>query len=115
MVTQDLEFTASDGVRLHAAVGGEGSLAPRPTVIEFSPYAPGCCASIAGPAYNYVQVHARGTGRSAGQWSATGPRDQLDVAEFLRWACDQPWSDGRLAIYGFSASAIVAYNAMDLD
>jgi putative CocE/NonD family hydrolase len=115
MVTEDLEFTASDGVTLHAAVGGEGSLAPRPTIIEFSPYAPGCCASLAGPAYNYVQVHARGTGRSEGQWSATGPRDQADVAEFLSWACKQPWSNGSIGLYGFSASAIVAYNAMDLE
>jgi putative CocE/NonD family hydrolase len=115
MVTRDLAFTASDGVSLHAAVGGEGSLEPRPAIVEFSPYAPGCCPSIAGPDYNYVQVHARGTGRSDGAWSAAGPRDQQDVAEFLAWACRQPWSDGRLAIYGFSASAIVAYNAMNLD
>ncbi|MCW2991369.1 MAG: CocE/NonD family hydrolase, partial [Solirubrobacterales bacterium] len=115
MVTQDLDFIASDGVHLHAALGAEGSIAPRPTIIEFSPYAPGCCAAIAGPAYNYVQVHARGTGDSDGRWSATGPRDQADVAEFLGWACRQPWSNGDLALYGFSASAIVAYNAMDLD
>jgi uncharacterized protein len=115
MVTRDVSFTASDGVRLHAVLGAEGTIAPRPTIVEFSPYAPGCCASIAGPAYNYVQVHARGTGESDGRWTATGPRDQADVAEFLGWACHQPWSDGNLALYGFSASAIVAYNAMDLE
>jgi uncharacterized protein len=115
IVTKQLDFTASDGVVLHAIAGGEGGLNARPTVIEFSPYAPTCCNAFAGPAYNYVEVHARGTGQSEGTWSATGPRDQQDVAKFLAWACRQPWSDGRLALYGFSASAIVAYNAMHLE
>jgi putative CocE/NonD family hydrolase len=114
-VTQPLDFRASDGVRLKATIGGQDEIRPRPTIIEFSPYAPGCCAEIAGPEYNYVQVQARGTGASEGRWSATGPRDQQDVSDFLRWACDQPWSGGEVAIYGFSASAIVAYNAMHLD
>jgi len=30
------------------------------------------------------------------------------------WACHQPWSDGRIGLYGFSASAIAVYNAMHL-
>ena len=115
LVTQDVRFTASDGKQLHATVAGHGDLRARPTIIEFTPYAEGCCNDFAGDAYNYVKVHARGTGRSDGYWSATGPRDQQDVSEFLGWACKQPWNDGRQALYGFSASAIVAYNAMDLD
>ena len=41
-----------------------------------------------------------------------GPREQLDIAESLRWICDQPWSSGDIGLYGFSASAIAAYNAM---
>ena len=115
LVTQDVRFTASDGVSLHATVGGEGPLEPRPLIVEFSPYAPGCCASYAGPAYNYVQVHVRGTGRSDGRFDIFGPRMQRDVAEFLAWACDQPWSDGRIGLYGASASAIAIYHALHLE
>ncbi|MEX2196758.1 MAG: CocE/NonD family hydrolase [Thermoleophilaceae bacterium] len=111
-VTQDLRFTASDGVSLHAAVGGEGSLAPRPLIVEFSPYAPACCVSYAGPDYNYVQVHIRGTGRSDGGFDTLGERTQSDVAEFLEWACAQPWSDGRIGLYGASASAIAVYHSL---
>ena len=59
-VTQDLKFTASDGAQLQAIVAGEGDLRPRPTIVEFTPYAEGCCDMFAGPAYNYVKVHARG-------------------------------------------------------
>lgn len=113
-VQQDLTFTASDGTRLHAVVGGEGDLSARPLIVEFSPYAPSCCGDDFGPAYNNVQVHARGTGRSHGTWTAVGPRDQQDVSEFLAWACKQPWSNGHIGLYGFSASAIAIYNSLHL-
>src|SRR5258706_3747970 len=113
-VERSVTFEASDGVRLHAFVGGAGDLGPRPLIVEFSPYAPECCGPDFGPDYNYVQVHARGTGLSGGTWSAVGPRDQQDVAEFLEWACHQPWSNGHIGLYGFSASAIAVYNSMHL-
>jgi predicted acyl esterase len=111
-VKRDIRFTTSDGVSLLARVGGEGSLAPRPTIVEFSPYGPGCCPVLAGPDFNYLQVHIRGTGDSDGAFDALGDRTQRDVAEVLQWACSQPWSNGRLGLYGFSASAIMAYNSL---
>ncbi|MFL5884477.1 MAG: CocE/NonD family hydrolase [Thermoleophilaceae bacterium] len=111
LVTRDVTFKAGDGVALHATVGGDGSLARRPLIVEDSPYAPGI-DPFAGPAYNYVELQWRGTGQSGGSLSTTGSRDQKDLVEFLGWACNQPWSDGRIGYYGFSASAIVAYNSM---
>jgi predicted acyl esterase len=113
-VTQTLKFTASDGEVLHAYIGGEGSIRQRPTIVEFTPYAESCCPDWQGPDYNFVKVHARGTGLSTGSWGAVGPRDQQDVSEFLAWACRQPWSNGKLGLYGFSASAIAVYNSMHL-
>ena len=109
---RELEFEASDGVRLHATVSGEAPLVPRPLIVEYSPYGQGPGGPPAGRAFNYVQVHARGTGRSGGAWDIMGPREQKDIAESLRWFCDQPWSSGRIGLYGFSASAIAAYYAM---
>lgn len=114
LVTRELSFTASDGVVLHATIGGEGAIEQRPLIIEDSPYAPACCDAFAGPAYNYVQLQWRGTGRSGGTFSTTGTRDQRDYAEFVNWACRQPFSDGRIGLYGFSASAISVYNALRL-
>src|SRR5207302_4961003 len=55
-----------------------------------------------------------GTGRTGGPLAGPGPRDQLDRGEFMGWACRQPCSAGRIGLYGFSASAIVAYDAMHL-
>ena len=41
-----------------------------------------------------------------------GAREQQDIAESLRFFCDQPLSSGKIGLYGFSASAIAAYYAM---
>jgi uncharacterized protein len=119
-VTRDLRVALSDGIEVEVKVGGRGPLVGgelprRPVIVEFSPYAPRCCFEAAGPHYNYVQVHIRGTGLSDGSFDALGPRSQLDVAEVLAWVCAQPWSNGRLGLLGFSASAIVVYNSLHLE
>jgi uncharacterized protein len=119
-VSRNLRVAMSDGVELEVLLGGrgpmiDGELPARPTIVEFSPYGPGCCLELGGPDFNYLQVHIRGTGLSAGSFDALGPRTQQDVAEVLAWACAQPWSDGRLGLYGFSASAITVYNSLHLD
>ena len=115
LVTESLSFTASDGTVLHASVAGSGSLDPRPLVVEDSPYAPAVSAlAWAGPQFNLVELQWRGTGVSGGSLDSTGTQDQSDLSQFLGWACSQPWSDGSIGLYGFSASAIVVYNAMHL-
>jgi hypothetical protein len=107
-------FTASDGVSLQATISGEAPLSARPTIVEFSPYGRGSGSFRAGPAYNHLLVQIRGTGDSHGRFDALGPRTQADVAEVLAWACRQPWSDGRLGLNGYSASAITVYNSLHL-
>jgi len=115
VVTQSLSFATSSGVVLHATVGGYGSLAGRPLIVEDSPYSPDV-RSLAwvGQDFNFLELQWRGTGLSQGSLDAAGPLDQSDLSQFLGWACNQPWSNGRLGLYGFSASAVVAYNAMHL-
>jgi predicted acyl esterase len=114
-VSKSLSFRSTDGTILHATVGGFGSLRPRPVIVEDSPYAPDVSTlAWLGTSYNYVELQWRGTGLSEGALTSTGPADQRDLSAFLGWACRQPWSNGRLGYYGFSASAIVAYNTMHL-
>ena len=96
-------------------MAGSGSLAPRPLIVEDSPYAPAAGSlSWAGTQFNLVELQWRGTGLSGGSLDTTGPQDQADLSQFLGWACTQPWSNGSIGLYGFSASAIVVYNAMHL-
>ncbi len=104
----------SDGVTLQATVTGQAPLSARPVIVEFSPYGRGSGTTYDGPAYNYLLVQIRGTGDSDGVFDALGPRTQQDVVETLRWACHQAWSNGRLGLNGFSASAITIYNSLHL-
>jgi predicted acyl esterase len=110
--TQDFRIPASDGVTLQGTLRGTSPLKARPVVVEFSPYGRGTATFTPGPAYNRLLVQIRGTGDSDGRFDALGPRTQKDVVQVLRWACKQPWSNGRLGINGFSASAITIYNSL---
>jgi predicted acyl esterase len=99
-------------VTLQGTLTGKSPIRPRPLVVEFSPYGRGTATFVPGPAYNRLLVQIRGTGDSDGRFDALGPRTQKDVVEVLRWACRQPFSDGRIGINGFSASAITIYNSL---
>ena len=112
--TLNTRLAMSDGVSLQATITGQAPLAPRPVIVEFSPYGPGSMTTSDGPAYNYLLVQIRGTGDSDGQFDALGNRTQQDVLETLGWACHQPWSNGRLGLNGFSASAKTVYNSLHL-
>jgi len=112
--TLDTRVAMSDGVTLQATVTGQAPLTPRPVIVEFSPYGRGSGTTYDGPDYNYLLVQIRGTGDSDGQFDALGPRTQQDVVDTLGWACRQAWSDGRLGLNGFSASAITVYNSLYL-
>jgi uncharacterized protein len=113
-MTLNTRVPMSDGVSLQATVTGQGPLGARPVIVEFSPYGPGSGTTYDGPAYNYLLVQIRGTGDSDGRFDALGDRTQQDVVDTLRWACHQSWSDGRLGLNGFSASAIMVYNSLHL-
>src|SRR5436305_1967433 len=103
-----------DGVTLQATITGQAPLVAGPGIAELSPYGPGSGTTYDVPAYNYLLVQIRGTGESDGRFDALGPRTQSDVLSTLRWACRQPWSDGRTGLNGFSASAITIYNSLHL-
>ncbi|WP_232678166.1 CocE/NonD family hydrolase [Nocardioides sp. R-C-SC26] len=114
-----MRIAMGDGVTLAATLDGASgapvALPARPTVVEFTPYgALGASYDVPGD-YHYLVVQIRGTGDSNGSFDALGPRSQRDVVEALRWACDQPWSNGRLAVAGFSASAIMIFNSLHQD
>lgn len=113
-VVVEERFTTSDGVELQTTLTGAGppgAVDARPTVVEFSPYGDNSETLTVSPDYNYLLVQIRGTGDSDGSFDALGPTSQRDVVEVLEWACAQPFSDGRLALNGFSASAIMLYNS----
>ena len=52
--------------------------------------------------YTYVIVDLRGFGGSDGCNDWGGPGEQSDTHEAVEWAARQPWSNGRVALYGKS-------------
>jgi uncharacterized protein len=42
----------------------------------------------------------RGTGSSQGQWQSFDDREQRDGFESVQWAASQPWSDGKVGLFG---------------
>jgi predicted acyl esterase len=52
--------------------------------------------------YAYVMVDLRGTGGSEGCNDWGGPGEQNDVKRAVEWVASQPWSNGKVALYGKS-------------
>ena len=107
-----LRIPADGGVTLAATLTGASPMTARPTVVEFTPYGTSGKSYDVDDDFNYLLVQIRGTGDSDGSFDALGPETQKDVANTLQWACGQSWSNGSLAVAGFSASAIMIFNSL---
>lgn len=55
-----------------------------------------------------VLVSVRGTGHSGGCFDFGGPTEQQDMAALVAWAAAQPWSNGRVGMYGLSYMGMTA-------
>ena len=62
-------------------------------------------AEVFANGYSVVMVSLRGTGGSSGCLDILGPGEQMDVATAIRWAATQPWSTGKVGMYGKSYDA----------
>jgi predicted acyl esterase len=56
--------------------------------------------------YAYVMVDLRGYGGSTGCLDWVGPGEQADVKAAVEWAASQPWSTGRVGMYGKSYDGV---------
>ena len=56
--------------------------------------------------YTYVMVDLRGFGGSTGCLDWGGPGEQADVKAAVEWAATQPWSTGKVGMYGKSYDAV---------
>ncbi|GIF12860.1 CocE/NonD family hydrolase [Actinoplanes teichomyceticus] len=126
-------FPSADhsGVELHADVLRPAHLSPRaktPVILAVGPYFGH--AGQTGPegwtrtgpssrfadftsgtnlfarGYTYVMVDLRGFGGSTGCLDWVGPGEQADVKAAIGWAASQPWSTGRVGMYGKSYDAV---------
>src|SRR4051794_41413733 len=58
--------------------------------------------------YARVNTDVRGSGKSGGALCLLCAREQKDVYDVVEWIAKQPWSNGKVALYGYSYSAITS-------
>ena len=56
--------------------------------------------------YTFVMVDLRGFGGSTGCLDWGGPGEQADVVNAVEWAAGQPWSNGKVGMYGKSYDGV---------
>jgi uncharacterized protein len=112
---------SADGTMLHADVYRPADRKGRvPVILLVSPYTASGPAEQ-GPALNYesflasgeifergyawVQVSLRGVGASGGCGDMGGKGEQADVKAAVEWAAAQPWSTGKVGMWGVSYDA----------
>ena len=111
-------IVARDGVRLSAAVYTPRTPDPRgvPAVLEVTPYnldhVHGDGQGFVRRGLAYVAVDVRGRGESEGDFRAI-VHDADDGYDVVEWIVRQPWSDGRVVLFGGSYTGQNTWNGID--
>jgi uncharacterized protein len=63
--------------------------------------------------YSFVMVDLRGFGGSNGCLDWSGPGEQADVVNAVKWAASRPWSNGRVGMYGKSYDGLTGLIGID--
>ncbi|MCI0581408.1 MAG: CocE/NonD family hydrolase, partial [Chloroflexi bacterium] len=131
-------FTTPAGTRLHADVLRPAGLAEvnrTPVLIHVTPYNPhvgggdtppvppnrGPASPTAGSleamgaferGYTVAIVDLPSFGASGGCWENFGPEEEADVKAAVEWAAARPWSNGRVGMFGMSASSLTTVMAL---
>lgn len=111
---RDFWIPMPDGVELHARAWMPADIdeKPAPVLLEYLPYRLDDWTSVrdterhpfyAAHGYVSVRVDIRGTGSSQGHFADEYSQDELDDGEeVIRWLTSQPWSTGKLGMFGIS-------------
>ncbi|MCW2599348.1 MAG: peptidase [Frankiales bacterium] len=104
----DVTITASDGVHLVGDVHLPSATGRFPAIVDMEPYGRSSATTYVRDGYAHVNTDVRGSGKSGGALCLLCEREQRDVYDVVEWAAKQPWSNGKIVLYGYSYSAITA-------
>ena len=115
-IDRDALVRTPDGASISTLVVRPAGAQPLPTLLTFTVYANDDWAwadakKMASRGYVGVVAYSRGKGRSP---DAIVPfeRDGDDAAAVIDWIAAQPWSDGRVGMYGGSYSGFTQWAAL---
>jgi putative CocE/NonD family hydrolase len=104
----DVTIPASDGVNLVGDVYLPNATGKYPAVIDMEPYGRSTATPFLSAGYAHVNTDVRGSGKSGGALCLLCKREQQDVYDVVEWVAKQPWSNGQVALSGYSYSAITS-------
>src|ERR1700759_2082841 len=104
----DVTITASDGVQLSGDVYLPHANGKFPAIVDMEPYGRSSMTTYLKNGYAHVNTDVRGSGKSGGALCLLCKREQDDVYDVVEWVAHQPWSNGKVVLYGYSYSAITA-------
>jgi putative CocE/NonD family hydrolase len=104
----DVTIPASDGVNLVGDVYLPSPGGKFPAVVDMEPYGRSSATPFLEAGYAHVNTDVRGSGKSGGALCLLCKREQQDVYDVVEWIARQPWSNGQVALSGYSYSAITA-------
>ena len=104
----DVTIPASDGVNLVGDVYLPDAHGKYPAVVDMEPYGRSSATPFLAAGYAHVNTDVRGSGKSGGALCLLCKREQQDVYDVVEWIAKQPWSNGQVALSGYSYSAITA-------
>ena len=104
----DVTVVASDGVNLVGDVHLPSATGRYPAIVDMEPYGRSSSTTYVPNGYAHVNTDVRGSGKSGGALCLLCEREQRDVYDVVEWVAKQPWSNGKVVLYGYSYSAITA-------
>src|SRR3954447_19185650 len=104
----DVTIPASDGFNVFLDVYLPAPNGKYPAVVDMEPYGRSTATPFLDAGYAHVNTDVRGSGKSGGALCLLCLREQQDVYDVVEWVAKQPWSNGQVALYGYSYSAITS-------
>jgi predicted acyl esterase len=104
----DVTIVASDGVDLVGDVHLPDAKGRFPAIVDMEPYGRSSATTYVKDGYAHVNTDVRGSGKSGGALCLLCEREQRDVYDVVEWVARQPWSNGKVVLYGYSYSAITS-------
>jgi putative CocE/NonD family hydrolase len=118
--TSTLWTPLRDGIRLHCTLfRPHDAHGPLPVVMMRNPYNgaaggppiwDGLCADLARHGYAVINQDVRGTGQSEGDFVPFF-QEGLDGYDSVEWAATQPWSNGKVGLWGLSYLGVCVMQA----
>ena len=113
IAVEDVRVPLRDGLVLHADLYRPAGAGRHPVLVLRNPYDRRVAQSYlyAHPSWYAAQGYAVLVQDVRGRWGSDGRFDPLvnegrDGADTVAWSAEQPWSNGRVGLYGFSYPAM---------